>query len=173
MFEGEAMVMHDIETMSTASNACICSIGAVVFDVGKGITDEFYITIDAKDCKALGLDISPETVAWWSKQNPAALKMLMKDNVKLRPALTQYSKWFNRRSMKVWGNGSAFDNVILRNAYRAAGMGEPWKYHQEMCFRTLATLFPEVPKPKRTGTYHNALDDAKFQALHFIAMLGE
>jgi DNA polymerase III epsilon subunit-like protein len=36
-------VMVDLETMSTRSNAAICSIGAVKFE-GKEILDKFYCT---------------------------------------------------------------------------------------------------------------------------------
>lgn len=173
MFEKGVQVMLDLETMSTASNACICSIGAVKFNTKDGIQDEFYITVDAKDCKKLGLHFSQDTLAWWSKQNPAALKMLVKNNKPLAEALTEYSKWFGVKKLNQWGKGSAFDNVILRNAYAAAKLNTPWSYQGEMCFRTLCLLFPEVSEPARQGTYHNALDDAKHQANHFIAMLGE
>lgn len=171
MFERETMVMLDLETMSTASNACICSIGAVKFTVEDGISDEFYTTVDAKDCKKLGLDFSKDTLEWWSKQNPAALKMLVKNTLPLAKALTNYSKWFGSKKRRQWGYGSAFDNVILRNAYKAVDLVSPWGYRDEMCFRTLEALFPEVARPDRTGTYHNALDDARSQTEHMLLML--
>lgn len=173
MFENETMVMLDLETMSTASNACICSIGAVKFTIDDGITEEFYITVDAKDCKKNGLDFSKDTLEWWSKQNPEALKALVKNTQPLKEALTQYSKWYGSKKLKQWGYGSAFDNVILRNAYKAVELGSPWGYRDEMCFRTLSVLFPEIPVPKREGTYHNALDDAKHQTKWMLKMLSE
>jgi hypothetical protein len=173
MFEKETQVMLDLETMSTASNACICSIGAVKFNTKDGILDEFYITVDAKDCKKQGLHFSQDTLNWWSKQNPAALKMLVKDTKPLKEALTAYSKWFGTKKMNQWGNGSAFDNVILRNAYAAVELKEPWTYRGELCYRTLIALFPESSPPEREGTYHNALDDAKYQAKYFIQLLSE
>ena len=48
-------VMIDLETMSTRSNASICSIGAVKFE-GSTILDKFYCTIDLKSCKDGGLN---------------------------------------------------------------------------------------------------------------------
>ena len=45
--------MVDLETMSTRSNAAICSIGAVKFE-GKEILDTFYCTVDIKSCKDCG-----------------------------------------------------------------------------------------------------------------------
>ena len=57
-------VMLDLETMSVRSNAAIASIGAVKFEVGSGIVDQFYRTVDLRTCKAVGLHVDPETVVW-------------------------------------------------------------------------------------------------------------
>ena len=76
-------VMIDLETMSTDCHAAICSIGAVKFNLEIGIKNTFYCTVDLASCKAAGLHISKDTVEWWSKQNPAALKELRKDNISL------------------------------------------------------------------------------------------
>jgi exodeoxyribonuclease VIII len=173
MYEGQLMVMLDLETMSTASNACICSIGAAKFTVERGVLDTFYTTVDAKDCKRLGLDFSKDTLEWWKKQNPEALKALIKKTVPLEEAVTEFSKWFGTKSLKTWGKGSAFDLVILRSAYKAVNIQQPWKYTHELCFRTLVDLFPEVREPKREGTYHNALDDAMHQVKHFIKIVAD
>lgn len=162
--------MLDLETMSTESNACVCSIGAVKFAVGEGFIDEFYVTVDAKDCKRLGLHFSQDTLRWWSQQNPEALKMLLQDNLPLHDALVNFTAWFGPKSLKTWGHGSAFDCVILRNAYKAAGLKEPWHYRHEMCYRTVCALI-KLPEDTRFGTYHNALDDAKHQAHHLLKIL--
>jgi exodeoxyribonuclease VIII len=72
----------------------------------------------------------------------------------------------------VWGNGADFDLPILSAAYVAAGFGgPPWKPYNGRCYRTLKNLRPDVPRPERRGTAHNALDDAVFQAEHAIALL--
>ena len=47
-------IMVDLETMSTRSNAAICSIGAVKFE-GTEILDTFYCTVDL--CKPKKYDI--------------------------------------------------------------------------------------------------------------------
>ena len=79
--------------MSVESNAAICSIGAVKFSIEDGILDTFYCTVDAADCKKMGLDISADTVRWWSKQPREVLEMLRKDNMPLQEALTKFSQW--------------------------------------------------------------------------------
>jgi hypothetical protein len=172
MLEGLTQVMLDLETMSTASNACICSIGAVKFDTEKGITSKFYVTVDARDCKRLGLDFSASTLAWWKKQNRKALDMLLEDNMPLQEALIKFSAWYGKKSLWTWGCGSDFDNVIMKNAYDAVGMKLPWKYGDNRCYRTMRALFPEIEGGERVGTYHNALDDARYQAKHLIRILG-
>ena len=67
--------------------------------------------------------------------------------------------------MPVWGNGATFDNVILSNAYKAAGMEQPWKFWDDRCYRTVKGLLPDI-KIERLGTHHNAVYDAMSQARH-------
>lgn len=71
---------------------------------------------------------------------------------------------------KMWGNGAAFDNAILANAYRAAGIKQPWELWNDRCYRTICAYYPGCPR-NQPGTPHNALDDARSQAEHlsFIA----
>ena len=85
--------MVDLETMSTRSNAAICSIGAVKWE-GDKILDKFYCTIDIKSCKDAGMHISKATVEWWSKQNKEALKELTRNNISLQEALDKFEIWF-------------------------------------------------------------------------------
>ena len=67
----------------------------------------------------------------------------------------------------IWGNGAAFDNVVLASAFRATGMQVPWAFWNDRCYRTVKSLFSNV-KLKRSGTHHNALDDAVTQAKHLL-----
>src|SRR3990167_175232 len=159
-------VMLDLETMGVESNSVICSIGAVKFDITKpeetATIDEFYCTIDAKDCHQHGLVFSQTTIDWWKKQDPAVLQALRKDNVTLIEGLSRFSSWFGGKSLPTWGNGAGFDNVILENAYKAVGMKRPWLPWDDRCYRTVKNLIM-VPPPSQIGTYHNALDDARYQ----------
>ena len=74
------------------------------------------------------------------------------------------------QKVKLWGNGSDFDNVLMITACEAAGVKPAWKFYNHRCHRTLKNLCRSVTMPERVGTYHNALDDAKTQALHAIAL---
>lgn len=164
-------VMIDLETMSSRSNATICSIGAVKFDNNK-ILDTFYCTIDAKTCKEAGLHICKDTIEWWAKQNKEAFNELLRNTIPLSDALNNFTEWFGPKSLSVWGNGAAFDNVIMDNAYKALDRKIPWSYWDDRCYRTVKALFNWIPEDKREGVYHNALDDALHQTKHLMKILG-
>jgi exodeoxyribonuclease VIII len=165
-------IMTDLETMGTAANSAVIAIGAVKFG-GTGIKEEFYVNVELDSCVRSGLVIDPGTVMWWMDQSDEARKVFKKNNVRLFQALTDFSKFVgsaNVAKVKMWGNGSDFDNVILANAYRAINLDLPWKYYNNRCYRTMAKMFPGI-KMERSGTHHNALDDAKSQAEHLIRIL--
>jgi len=121
--------------------------------------------------------LNPETVKWWDGQNAEAKKILTEvdgGGEHLRDALnklTEYLSQFDLKKVRVWGNGSDFDNAILANCYAAIGSNQPWEFWNNRCYRTLKSLQPQV-KLARQGTYHNALDDAKSQATHALQLMG-
>lgn len=61
---------------------------------------------------------------------------------------------------------------MLASAYRRDGSKTPWRYTNDRCYRTIKSLYPHIPM-ERTGTHHNAADDAASQAAHLIAIMGE
>jgi exodeoxyribonuclease VIII len=117
-----------------------------------------------------GLKMDASTVMWWMKQSDQARAAFNEKGVSLSTALSDFMDWLDDKAL-VWGNGATFDNVILDNAYRATGLTKPWKYNADRCYRTLKALYPQVPAGERSGTYHNALDDAKHQAMHASRIL--
>jgi len=164
-------VMVDLETFGTGNNAVIVSIGAAKFDPkGQGVEDSFYAVVDPSSCVQYGLKIDPATVLWWMSEdrNEARKELLEEDMQDLGTALEGFSMWFGSESLPVWGNGSTFDNVILRNAFEATGIECPWKFWHDRCYRTMKSVCPVTLD--RQGTHHNALDDAITQALHLQAI---
>lgn len=167
-------IMLDLETMSTKSNASIIAIGAVAFNEN-GITSEFYKEISLKSCADKGLDIDANTVTWWLNQSKEAQSKFFKNEeaIPLEEALKMFSEWFEfQGGSTIWGNGATFDNVILRNACEVCGVDYPVKFWNDMCYRTVKSLNPDIDF-KRVGVYHYALDDAKSQALHLIDILNK
>ena len=154
-------VMVDLETLGVGYRPVIVSIGAVVFSPGRPETgEEFYGKIDAVEAEAAGLHIEAGTVKWWLQQSEAARKVF-KGGDALRDELLRFLDWMGTGT-RLWGNGSNFDNRILREAYEVVGMRCPWHYRDDRDMRTFMDLHPGVDV-EREGTHHHALDDAKFQ----------
>ena len=176
-------VMHDLETLGTKPGSIILSIGAVAFS-DKDLHDEFYVEISVLDSELYGLSTDKSTMDWWAKQSPEARATFDRchnpDNptvLTLTDALSSYTAWLCKVSgtpkagkLRLWGNGSDFDNVLLAEAYRAIGQEMPTQFWNNRCFRTLKGL-KLVEEPKRQGVYHNALDDAKHQARWAVDIL--
>jgi hypothetical protein len=172
--------MVDLETGDNKPGAAIVSVGAVFFDpFSLPLGKEFYQVVYAPSCEAAGLRFTEDTLAWWAQQAPEVRKVMdlahnRRRSKPLDEVLHNYSKYLQPAGpqVRVWGNGSDFDNPILVVAYDAVGLPLPWKFWNSRCFRTVKTL-PGTRglAPKREGTFHNALDDAKHQARHAIAVL--
>ena len=134
------------------------------------IVDKFYQQVSLESSVSNGMQIDTSTILWWLKQSEEA-RSAFNDNEKsdsLLSALTNFSKWFDSvGGIEVWGNGAAFDNTILSSAYGMVKVEQPWKFWNGRCYRTMKNMHPDV-ELKRTGTHHNAVDDAESQALHLI-----
>ncbi len=169
-------VMIDLETLGTKPGSVILSLGAVEFDPVEGTMGrEFYEVIDTTSCVQAGLLTDPGTVQWWEKQSLEARKVLELAAYGPNNGLGAVAHMFNTflqneggrigsgsaRDVRLWGNGSDFDNVLLIAAFEAVDVRPAWRYFNHRCYRTLKNLFP-VNLP-RTGA-HNALADAKYQA---------
>jgi exodeoxyribonuclease VIII len=163
--------MVDIETLDSSNDALILSIGAKEFDPELDLAGwqgrELYV-VAKQDLQVSKWKrtTSEATKKWWSEQSEEARKVLADPSaVMLDTALGAFAEWLAGQHVQVWGYGSTFDNVILRSAYRAVGMPCPWGHREDMCYRTLASIVRGMLEvPERTGTHHNALDDARYQA---------
>lgn len=163
-------VMLDLETFGNGNDAAIVSIGAVKFDQ-KDILDEFHVGVDARSCQALGLKIDADTIMWWMHPDRADARAALQalETVDLPSALAGFTDWAGNDVASIWGNGSTFDNVILRSAYRACGLEYPVGFWQDQCYRTIKYRAPGI-EIVREGTHHDALDDARCQAKHLQAI---
>ena len=163
-------IMVDLETLSTQPNAAIISIGAVRFD-HEGIHEEFYVnTVDERGHEEL------DTVKWWEEQGEEAKAILTDPKpFAIGVALVQFTCWLlemavpKEAEVRMWGNGAAFDNVILSSAYKRCDLNQPWKFYNDRCFRTIKNLYPV--EMHFSGIKHYALDDAKHQASFMVEYL--
>ncbi len=176
--------MVDIETLSTAVNAVVLSIGAVEFDPITGeIGRKFYYELDLSEQKER--HISSDTVQWWFKQsvdNPKSIDLLLKENkwkngvefvlTRLKDFIWGYESFSadtNRKKgyekIAVWSCDPDFDLAILANLYEEHNLSVPWKYSEPKSVRTVRMLSQlkniEIQKEEAS---HNALEDCIRQA---------
>jgi exodeoxyribonuclease VIII len=174
--------MLDIETLGTSPGSVILSIGAVTFGRDGVGTDTFNKVINKKTCLNAGLTVDEDTLEWWMGQSTEARWVLDeaedKKSMGIAEVLMHFSIWLANVSnnghdqLHVWGNGAAFDNALIAEAARRCGFKPLWNYYHDRCYRTLKNLMPTI-KLIRTGTHHDALDDARTQAEHAVRLLNE
>jgi hypothetical protein len=175
-------VMLDLEALDSKRTAIIVSIGAVFFDFEKNeIGDTFYAEINKKSFKQqleAVRTFSFDTYEWWMGQSDGARNVFLKNNHEKQDivhALHKFSEFCNSRTseqrVRIWGNGVDYDNVVLRDTYETFGIGAPWKYGDNRCYRTIKNMFGNRAKLDREGSHHNGLDDAITQAKHLMAMM--
>jgi exodeoxyribonuclease VIII len=170
-------IMLDLETWGVTPYSTIIMIGACVFDPyafeSDGIIeDRFEVAVDPASSQGL-LRADAEVVLWWmdAERDAARMFWLSKPKLSLYEALDGFTDWLRSHSasaqctdVRVWGNGSDFDNTLLRQAYEVAKRDAPWSFRHNRCFRTLRNLLTleEVQYP---GILHTALTDAENQAM--------
>lgn len=171
-------IMLDIETMGTSSEAAILSIGACYFNPKTGeIGDTFYEKCSLKSSIDVGLVVDASTVIWWLQQeNEARSEFYSNDSEQhINECLLNLASFIDENA-QVWGNGSTFDNTIVKSAYKKAlGFEPPWKFWNDRDVRTIVQLGYEIGfDPKKDlpfeGVKHNALSDAIHQAKYVSAI---
>lgn len=164
-------VMLDLETLGTSPNAAIVSIGAVYFDIkNQGILDEFYVVVDAQSSIKSGGTVNFSTIKWWIDQSKEAKEVFQEeDTIEISKALSNFSTWLKniKKDINIWSNGADFDIPILSSAYIAQNISIPWSFRDIRCFRTLASIYPDIKYVKPLIS-HNSLEDAKAQAIHLM-----
>lgn len=160
-------IMFDAETLGTVADAVIMSIGAVRFDLETDQIDDdgFYASISIESNLDYGRRTQEDTMIWWMGQTPAAMGVFREPKIALAEALKDLSDWVGPNEHLVWSNGADFDLPMLAHAYAQTRLTVPWKFFDSRCVRTYKTL-PQAANVKvpRTGTHHNALADALYQA---------
>lgn len=174
-------IMIDIETMGSAVNSVILSVGAVRFNpfatsVGypptlnnyEDLHTYFYERATMSSGLAAGFEVDAQTIEKFWLTNPEMFKEAIKQpRNDIKRLLNKLSKWYHSSSDNepVWANGSTFDLAILNHAYNKMHSGgrPPWRFKDELDQRT---MFRIAPVDKRDNPYpHNPLWDAWTQAL--------
>lgn len=166
--------MIDLETLATTADAVILSIGAVPFDLEKGVVAEegFYVSVSVDSNFEYKRRVSEDTLIWWMKQEAAARQVFMESKDSLPEALTMLSDFVGSSNPTVWSNGADFDIPMLTHAFTQTGISIPWEFWNSRCYRTYKNLpgAKHVASPTSEGVKHNALADAYNQAHHVCAI---
>lgn len=162
----------DLETMGKGPRAAIVAIGCVRIEQG-AITDTLYRRVNLESSLQAGLEVDASTVNWWLKQEAAARAEVdgSQPSVLLPIGLTALHNFIAEDKALVWGNGSSFDNVIVRSALDAFDMHHLWHFWNDRDLRTLLALYPEVKKLPFEGIKHHAEHDALHEAKQLLAAL--
>lgn len=163
--------MIDLETLSTRPTAVITNLGAIKFDpFGDDANsrdadtikmDTFYRRVDPGSFTWDSAHIDPNTIEWWSKQDPAAQEEMcgLDNRHDIRDVLKDFYKWAGS-PRRIWANGAAFDTVIVESACRELERAAPWEYWQVRDSRTIMKMV-DIPRTKLN--YHHALWDCYSQ----------
>ncbi len=158
-------IMLDLETLGTRPGAIVMSAAFVRF------TDEAHVSLNLSipEQQALGLEIDPETHAWWGEQeakSPGAWAAATSNPQPLATALPYFLQWIEWAApggdFLLWCHGATFDAPILGELYRRAGIKCPWteQFWRVQCTRTLFNLAAVNPKDYAVPPPHIALNDA-------------
>ena len=141
--------------------------------VGTDGNDDAFVTLGA------------DTVVWWMQQSPQARESLLsKEAVTLKTAMTKFAQFVSecrasipsaKKELNIWANDPNFDCVICENSFRAAKVTCPWNFWEQRSCRTMEYLGRKLGIDRRTdfpreGTYHNAIDDCKYQVSYVKAI---
>lgn len=175
--------MVDIETLDTRPSAVVLSIGVVLFNRRNPDVPfkELNLKFGKKEFRdeqiMMGRTVDKETVRWWKGQDAEARKLFNQANVSsVTEALEKLSTFIlaEKVNLLIWGNGANFDNVIVASMYDSFGMEAPWKFWNDRCFRTFKGEHGHIARPPAfEGVKHDAVDDARQQALYLQAMYTE
>lgn len=157
-------IMLDIETLSTANNAVVLSIGALGFQIEKEapkvIASRLWV-LDLHSQIAAGRDISAGTMKFWREQTKSARAHWAEDKPQDVTEVLVSLGGFIGESL-VWANGSCFDIGILTSLHEQWSMGVPWKYNAVRDARTIYKATPKLrdrPTDLNLGPEHDPVAD--------------
>lgn len=155
-------VMIDLETLGTAPDSAILSIGMARFDRKTGeIFETLYLKIAEPELYG---GASKSTLAWWAEQDPLVRAEAFSGDTQAKDAAASVSR-FLKESDCVWGNGATFDISMLEWWVSQFSVRLPFKFWNVRDVRTVIDLsglnYRSIPFE---GDRHNALADAIHQA---------
>jgi hypothetical protein len=159
-------LMIDIETLGTANNAHVLSIGMVWFDMNHPDEDLIELPLINVDMNQPQSCIDGSTVQWWMKQGPEA-RQVFADTVVRTPLSTTACAVMDQTELaeRIWAKDPDFDCVILANfVSNYLSRSIKWPFWKNRSVRTILDNAPAARSVRFEGVQHNALADAVHQA---------
>lgn len=168
--------MIDLETMGRAANAAIVQIGWCFFTEQEIIASGMR-RIHLKSAIEHG-EVGADTMLWWLGQSEEARRSVFTDDMTetLEDALLALKNEITLRDPRAFWAHATFDFPKLTHAYESTNVDDPIYFRNCRDIRTLDMLActGHIENwPKREGIYHNAMDDAVYQAKCVQVMLRE
>jgi len=161
-------IMLDIETLSTAPNATVLSVGAVKFNpyTDDAPHSDMHWRLFIEEQQDLGRAVDESTLGFWAKQSPSVIEEAFGEQGRITVIdfMAQLNKYLSG-SKSIWCHGPQFDMVILEDLFNDYNHHKSWHYYNVMDSRTLFNLMPVDPRKAIQQELHNALEDARYQAI--------
>jgi hypothetical protein len=164
--------MIDIETLGTANNAHVLSVGMVWFDIRHPDESLVELPILHPDMAQPLSMIDGDTVAWWMKQGTEA-KQVFADTVEREALSVVAEKVYQNanNAQRIWAKDPDFDCIILANfVQNYLSKSIKWPYWKGRSVRTMLDVLPATKEMRFEGVQHNALADAVHQAKQMQAV---
>ena len=176
-------IMVDIETFGTTEDSVILQIGAIPFGENLEYDTQFFVDISVSEqIRTYKRIVDSETLCWWlDAVSPQARVSVLERNQhetnveSLYNTLELFNEFVgllfddNNTENFIWANPPSFDLAIIKHAMRQCGITPAWKHYQERDVRTLHHINKMLGfgiTKKSIGVKHNAIDDAKTQAVY-------
>lgn len=160
-------ICFDLETFGNNPSSPIIQIGAVKFDIDRGIYDSFEMNVEYNSDDELfnKFKFNYSTILWWMQQNKNVISKLdKKPKMNLYDSITQFFNWVGIAPNYLFWSHATFDGPILRSALDILHMHDKIPYRNYKDVRTIVDLFdidiPEIDIDKK----HIALHDATYEA---------
>lgn len=160
-------VMFDLETLDSLPESQITTIGAIKFDPfsDSPLHSPFYCRFDISEQEALGRTQSDATLEWWASQSEDVINEAFTELGRESAAdIIRGFKKYCVGASEIWSKGS-FDMDIIKHLCRQMDFPPCWAFWQESDCRTLFKRMEVNPMKEFDFAAHNALEDAKAQAL--------
>ena len=160
--------MIDLETLGTAPDCAVLTIGGVKFNpnVISEPYQPFYYRFEVDEQLEKGRTVLDSTLEWWGQQADDVREEALgdADRTPVLEVLQALNKWCVGVDT-IWCQGPAFDIVILESMFKEYNHHIPWPFWKIRDSRTLFGIMPVDPRKAIDFAAHNALEDCKVQAL--------